>query len=774
MRPIEQASASSDISPNDTAPSGMGLNDILFMLFRHKWMILVCALAGLVGAAAIFYLKGRDYESRAKLLVRYVLERSAIDQVDPQLKQSGPQSDTVINSEVEILTSLDLALQVAETEAVERLLAKSSVKEGKTAGVKSIVDGIKVDVRKGSNVITVAYRSRDPELARTVLDELVRLYLKKHLEVHRSTGAFSFVTDQTQQARARLALTQDELQKRKADVGISSLAESTASINARMTRSEDDLLLAETELAVQQARFKEMESLLAGGAARQMKAPTEDEAAASHQEAPAFRGTQGVVPQANTGKDETGPSAAPVESSEVERYKILVEQVAHLHKSELELLSKYTPESKLVKSARRQIESLELERSDLEKKFPGLLAAVPTITGAGPRPDIFSEKTNLAALEARVESIKAQLIAAREQGRRLAEIGPQIADLERKKEAEEANLRYMESGLDKARIDEALDPTKIPNISIVQKPSAGAKVTGETRKLVLGVAGGGLGLGIGLTLLIELLLNRSIRRPFELETRLRIPQLLSVPFFPGGSESSLRLKNAGSDGAQDPDSIRMTDARPNLAPWAPDHFIRKFSEEIRDRLILSFQLKDLTHKPKLVGVAGLSGGEGVSTLAGGLAAALSETGGGKVLLVDMNSRSSDAHPFRDGKPACGLAAALEANGSLPAAADNLYLATGTSEKGGLMQLAAKQFYALVPDLKASHFDYIIFDLPPVSRGSATLAIAGCLDKLLFVVEAEKSDRDQVKRAYAGLVAANADVSGILNKMRTCGPKWINS
>ena len=97
-----------------------------------------------------------------------------------------------------------------------------------------------------------------------------------------------------------------------------------------------------------------------------------------------------------------------------------------------------------------------------------------------------------------------------------------------------------------------------------------------------------------------------------------------------------------------------------------------FSEAIRDRLILYFELNRMNHKPKLVAVTGFSEGAGTSTLAGGLAAALSETGDGKVLLVDMNVGRPEIHPFFRGAPACSLTEALV--GEPAQAGENLYLA----------------------------------------------------------------------------------------------------
>src|SRR5207244_6549605 len=109
-------------------------------------------------------------------------------------------------------------------------------------------------------------------------------------------------------------------------------------------------------------------------------------------------------------------------------------------------------------------------------------------------------------------------------------------------------------------------------------------------------------------------------------------------------------------------------------------------------------LNHLTHRPKLVGVAGLSEAAGASTLAAGLAASLSETNDGKVLLVDVNLGPNEVHPFFKGKPAYSLNAALK-NHSIDSADDNLYLATVGSPNAGPARLGLKKFFDMMPNLK---------------------------------------------------------------------------
>jgi Mrp family chromosome partitioning ATPase len=370
-------------------------------------------------------------------------------------------------------------------------------------------------------------------------------------------------------------------------------------------------------------------------------------------------------------------------------------------------------------------------------------------------------------LEAKVTSLKARLANLRDGMRKLSDVGTQIAELERNHELEIANYKYFKGTLEKARIDEALDPSKMPNISAVQRPSPPARVYGKRDKIVKMFAAGGFGIAIGLVLLKELLLNHTVKRADELETRLGTRLLVSVPY--SGRNGRLRLpwKRPGASAALVPSK-----GKPEIPPWEPTHFIRPYAAAIRDRLGLYFELNQVTHKPKLVGVTGFRSGSGISTFAAGVAAALSEVGEGKVLLVDVNLGPGEVHPFFNGRPALPLTAALSANGSLPSAADNLYLATVGPSSPGVAQLGLKKFFDLMPNLQASDFDYVIFDMPPLGQTSPSLGIAGFMDKVLLVVEAEKTSREVIKRGYEALRASRDNVSVVMNKTRTYVPKWL--
>jgi Mrp family chromosome partitioning ATPase len=202
--------------------------------------------------------------------------------------------------------------------------------------------------------------------------------------------------------------------------------------------------------------------------------------------------------------------------------------------------------------------------------------------------------------------------------------------------------------------------------------------------------------------------------------------------------------------------------------------LQPFYEALRDRLIVYFEVKNLTHKPKLVAVTSAGHGAGVSSIAAGLAASLSETGDGNVLLVDMNVEQGAAQQFYKGKAGCGLDTALktETQGDALVQA-NLYVVNGNANSNELPGILPKRFSALVPKLKASNYDYIIFDMPAVTQTSLTSRLARFMDMVLLVVESEKTGIEVVQQANTWLAESGATVGAVLNKTRKYVPERLH-
>src|SRR5947209_2073766 len=315
---------------NDPEPSKINLTNILFAIFKWKRTILAFALAGIAIAAAIYFFYPASYESDARLLVRYVLERSGYDPVDAisgSSRGSGISYDGVIAAEVSILTSWDLSVQVAEALGPNRVLPDSKA-PSVVAAAAAINSGLSTTTAKGSNIIEVSYQNPKPEVATAVLNELVSRYFTKHLEVHRSAGAFDFVSQQSDQIRARLGQTEDTLKQLKAKAGIFDLKDSISALNDEGTKTAQQLSIAEADLAEQRARVKLME----GSAG--LPAP-----AVAQMPSKSTTGATAMPPQPTPVA--TQVPAAP-SSKDTQEYQALVTNLTHLRQTQVEMSAKYT------------------------------------------------------------------------------------------------------------------------------------------------------------------------------------------------------------------------------------------------------------------------------------------------------------------------------------------------------------------------------------------------------------------------------------------------
>lgn len=742
---------------------GLTLSDVYFVLFRHKWKIIVCSLAGFAAAATLYVFQPHRYQSEADLYIRYVLDTHAPKSGMGDDRTTSPDEwgENIMNSEVAILSSLDLAQTVASNIGPDKILAKVGGGKDPLRAAEMLKANLSVQVGKQSSIITIILKAPDPEILQPVLQNLIDEYLNKHREIHQAAGmSYEALDSETLQLKTRLSQTDEELKKKTGEVGAISIQNTKAEYDQEIEKLQQDLLDAQAELAERQASLATLTNH------------------SSHASAdPARTNSQTTV------------GLADIPPSKSDDYKNTCTQIDQLWKKKTELLNQsFREESKPVKEVVDEISDAEKHKQNLEAEFPALAtsdvvkSSISEPSGA-PGLDISEEIARIAALRVKTNVLASQLAQVQGRESQFAEAEPAIMDLLRTKQIDETNYLYFKTTLEQSRINEVLGDGKVSNISIIQKPSPPALAQSKLMRLVGMVGIGGMAVGLGLAFLIELYLDRSLKRPIEIETKLKLPLFVSIPRLNSKSHSWLgdiierRLLKSGSGttpNGHGENGHSATPAKLEVAPWAEGHSLHSFYETLRDRLVAYFELKNLTHKPKLVAFTSAGKGSGVTTIAMGLAASLSQTGEGNVLLVDMNIGQEAAQQFRRGKPVCGLDEILEdGNRTNAQVEENLYVVADNSTNGDkLARIFPKRFGSMLPKLKASDYDYIIFDMPPVSQISITPRLARFMDMMLFVVEAEKTDSDVARRATALLIESSASVGVVLNKTRTYTPRAL--
>jgi Mrp family chromosome partitioning ATPase len=531
----------------------------------------------------------------------------------------------------------------------------------------------------------------------------------------------------------------------------------------------------------------------------------------------------------------------------------------------------YLPENSRVKDVRAQLVSALQQKKQFEQDYPILVAAAPRrdapkmADAGGPSglaDKLLDENTRIAALQTKIQNLTGQLAYVRGRSAALDAQSSRISELTRTRKIEADNFNYFQT----KQLQDSIDQnwSKNSNINVIQNPSAPSMDKSKLKKAEYGLGIAGILLGLGLAFLIEMYIDRTIKRPVDIESKLGVPLFLSIPYRNGkgnqrllatppstsltlrwpakektftlngtkttigrGADSTVAiddesvsehhceifkrndeviLKDLGSANGTYVDGQRVMEAtlRPEqslrvgnveftiekhaakavevskksaaaMPPWDPRHALRPFYDTLRDRLITYFEVKNLTHNPKLVALTSCGDSAGVTSTAAGLAAALSETGEGNVLLVDMNVERGAAHHFYKGHLSCGIDEALKKDKRDEARVqDNLYVVTesNSDDENSLPRVLPKRFTSLVPKLKASDYDYIIFDMPPMSQISITPRLARFMDMVMVVVESEKTDREVVQRAVNMLTEARANVGVVLNKRKQYVPKQL--
>ncbi len=732
----------------DITPQGPSfeLGDIYYTLFRHKWKILACWAAGLVAAFVFYKTHPSPYMSEAKLFIKYVVSegktlgpgQDAITKTT--LDQRG---DSIIKSEIEILTSLDLAEEVAKNLGAEKILGQTNKPKTDFGAALMIQQGLVPDV-PNSSVIRLAFYHPNPEMAQTILREIVNLYLKKHVEIHLTSGGVAdAMTQETDQLRAQLVQTEDELRKAMSAAGIISLEDSKKSFGEQIARIRQQLFDAQAELAGRISILQET-------------APAPSDSGNSTQE----------------------KEPAPVPPEQLAAYQKTAIRLAALLKREQDLLAGgFSEESTRVTEARTRIAEAQEQKKKLETDFPGLMRVQVVVPNAPNQQSQASttisspqmEAAQIAALKARIKALNSQMEEVRNDAAKIDKLEANILELRRRKELQETNYRNISASLESTRISDALGTGRAPNIIQIETPTPPLKNSDKLHKILAGILVGGFALGLAWAFAIELFFDRTVRRSADIERTLRLPLFLSIPKLGGGDRTDKNQKllpgPAGAKGAGESSQL-------SLMPGGSELALNPYYETLRDRLISYFETLNVRHKPKLVAVTGLGKNTGVTTLAAGLARSFSETGEGNVLLVDMTQGQGSAQHFHKGATVVGLEQLLDTKQSAQVQ-DNLYVVSENSNSDRLAKGMPQRFNQLIPKLKASDFDYIIFDMPPINQISVTPRLASFMDMMLMVIESEKTDRDVALQASAMLAKSKAPVGVVLNKAKSYVPPALH-
>jgi len=738
------------------------MRDVYYILFRHKWMIAILAGLGVASSVALYFLWPFPYTSEAEIFVRYDVESTGPSDLDTATKVRTPddRGAGILNTELQILTSRDLATEVATNRDVQKVLSKSVDTNNTFAAAAFISEHLTAEVQKDCDVIFVRFSAADPDVVRPVLTELIKDYKSEYFEIHLAPGVSDyFLETNKEKSQAILGNAMQALEDTKIKTGITSLDDAKKDAAELVSKTQQSIFQTLADLAEAEANMKDLQERVFGVI------------------------TNGPGTNHSTN---IALATSPPNADVVSKYKELTDELNARRADEQRFSSQFTTNNPMVRNAMRQRETAEANLRAFETENPGILSLKASDLNKPGAPSVDYEALlqqwtmKYHALAARHRQLTNQLALATNQ---VATVnGAEVTIMEETSEKDAAEAKYKRAVLNADQMSmKAAMGSQVSNIAPIESPTPPSRNFKQILKVTLGCLGFFVLLALGLPFFIEMILDQSLKTPMDVKARIGMPFFVTIPRTNGAGKLA-QLKQArpvpllAAQGSETPGlgaGDQMVPALTNgkMEAWDERHELRPFFDTLRDRLMTYFEMINLTHKPKLVAVTSCGEGAGVTTTAAGLASSLSEIGDGNVLLVNMNVRDGEAHHFYKGKLACGIEDVLEKqNRGQAQVQSNLFVAEERESDDRLPRVLPKRFSHLVPMMKSSDYDYIIFDMPPVSEISITPRLARFMDMVLLVVESEKTSRDAAASVASLLAESKTNVGLVLNKNRSYVPK----
>jgi len=434
-----------------------------------------------------------------------------------------------INSELEILESREIAEKVVDAVGAEKILFQTNkdliggepstlqasnvmnvtgykipsnsssslqmLKLGSTEqlekrdrAILTVMNNLSISVKVGSNIISLAYEAKSPQLAHDVISRLIDVYLAKRIEVQGTSGSFDFYTVQSEEVRKQLKAIEDSLRGLKNAAGITTLEDSKTILMTEISNLKQGKEAADADIASSTSIIKELQKSL-----------------------------------------DNLSKTVVVDSNEVENsiYVELKRNLNDLKLQEKELLSKFKDNNSKVKEIRGMIEETE---AALKNEIP-----ISTSIRLGVNTVYQQIQTQLIAETAKRRSLQAKAITIAQQledkGRELIILNDNeinINKLLRQQSIHERNLGEYIKNLEQSRMDQAMEEGKISNVSLFQPASYPMQKSGPKKKqnILFGFFFAFFG-SIGLAFSLEYIDN-TIKTPEDVKEKLNLDTLVVI------------------------------------------------------------------------------------------------------------------------------------------------------------------------------------------------------------------------------------------------------
>ncbi len=676
---------------------------LLRLARKWKWLILGAALAGLVLGLVVTLLTTPIYRGAVTLQIER--EAPKIVNVEGLTPTGGMQDTEFLQTQYGLIKSRSLAervvraLNLTDDPIIGKAVWKPAAEGGRPptaeeersarfeAAADNVMRNLHVDPVRGSKLVSVSFDDPRPSVATNVANAMSREFIQANLERRYEASAYArtFLEDRIAQVRQKLEDSERQLAAYATSQQIINVGPAASAAAGAKTEAGD-----EGAQSLTAADLDAMNRALADAQAARILAEQKWREA---------QGSKGLgLPELQQSKT----------------MDTLREQRATLMADYQEKLKTFKPEYSGMVQLKAKIDEVDRQIAENTGSVKDSLRAQYLVA-----------LNNENALAAKVRGLKTAFLDLQNRSIRYNIIRRDVDTsrsfyeglLEREKEVATAGV-----GANNISI---IDPARTPHKPVKPRPAINLAL------------GGGFGLLLGLAVALGLdQLDRSIKTPAEVESKLRLPLLGAIPFVKG---------------ADDPLNA-ITDPRSAIS----EAYI-----SARTALLLS-----TPHSlPSPLLIASAQPAEGKSTTAAALASSLAATGR-SVLLIDADMRNASLHKMFGLKNSSGFSNVLAGLSRWdaevqPSRMTNLSLMTAGPLPPSSAELLTSDRLREVLTEASAKFGVVILDGPPVMGLADAPLLAAAAAGTILVVEAGETGQQMAQNAIRRLEAGSARVLGVV-------------
>lgn len=473
-----------------------------------RWRLVAFVLAAIVIPFNLynFIVRSPVYSAQSMVLIGRDRAYPELSPLEREHAVPDLPNEMVVNSEIQLIRSRDLVRRLHD-----ELETQSATNPDGAFAVPSIVQleqRLSAGRKPQSNVVEIAYRSSDPDFAIHVVNTMVGLYMKYHIEARKTLGALSFFDRETQSAKERFVQADLELERFDATNGLTSVAGEKDNMLRQRAQLEADLRRTE-------ARVTELTTKVAA-----VEAELE------------------YIPEQEAVETEMIPNPL---------LAYLRQNAARLEMERERLLQLYTPQHRLVVDVETELAALRSQVAGQEGTVVGRKKMSQTPTRRRLQEDLLSSQAELGALEARRAMLAERITDYEGKIRVLHAKHYEVMRLRR--DREEAKKRYdsVFGKYNDVKVSDAMDLAGLSNLSVIEAAAAPLMREPDYRGVTLALTAFlGLLLGVSASVVVELI-NPVMNSDLDVRHHLDLAVLAAIPAAVGGGGPGGNLNFQGNN-----------------------------------------------------------------------------------------------------------------------------------------------------------------------------------------------------------------------------------